>query len=385
MGKFDCVVVHYDEIGLKGKNKGHFEKLLMRNIGIKLRDLEPKVVKESGQLTIFFKDKADQGTVSDALSRVPGIAYFSFAMKCPLDIDELKKEAVKILSGIEFSSFRIDTRRHSKEYKLKSSEINAALGKAVVDALGKKVKLDNPDITLKAEISHKNAYLSCVSEQGVGGLPVDQRQKVVALLSGGFDSPVAAFMMMKRGCEVVLVHFRNKNQMAPFVEDKISDLARQLSKYQMRTVLHLVPFEELQNEIIMKVPADMRMLVYRKFMIRIASRIADSCKAKFLIIGDSLSQVSSQTIDNLEATYRGSGKHILSPLIGMNKREIMSIAERIGTHDISSRPYGDCCSYFLPKHPVLRADPKVLDEMESRFDAEKLTMKAIKDTEKEEF
>ena len=385
MEDFDCVVVHYDEIGLKGKNKGYFEKLLMGNIVVKLKDVKHKIVRESGQLTIFFREKADYKVVCDVLSRIPGIAYFSFARKCSLDIDELKEESVKILSGLEFSSFKIDARRHNKDYKLKSSEINAVLGEAVINALGKKVKLDSPDVALKVEISHKGAYLSCASIAGVGGLPVNSRQRVVALLSGGFDSPVAAFMMMKRGCEVILVHFRNSNQMAPFVEDKISDLAKQLSKYQMRTALYIVPFEDLQKEIIMKAPAEVRMLVYRRFMIRIASGIAESCKARFLVMGDSLSQVSSQTIENLEATYKVSSKHIFSPLIGMNKREIMSVAERIGTHDISSRPYGDCCSYFLPKHPVLRADSKILDRIESEFDIEKLVMNAIKDTKKEEF
>ena len=251
-------------------------------------------------------------------------------------------------------------------------ELNSKLGEVIIKALNKKVKMKSPDIMLKIELSKKSAYISNEDIKGVGGLPTNPQQKVVALLSGGFDSPVAAYLMMKRGCEVILVHFHNKNQASSSVESKITKLAEQLSKFQVKTKLYIVPFESLQKEIIMKVNSKLRMLVYRRFMLKIASEVAGMNKAKFLIVGDSLSQVASQTFENLEATYTGLDKHVLSPLIGLDKREIIEISKRIGTYEISAMPYGDCCSYFLAKHPTLKADVKLLEKNEALFDVDKL-------------
>ena len=177
-------------------------------------------------------------------------------------------------------------------------------------------------------------------------MPINPKQKVVVLLSGGFDSPVAAYMMMKRGCEVILVHCHNQNIASYSVRDKIERLAQCLSDFQPKTSLFMVPFEKIQKEIIINANSRIRMLVYRRFMLRIASRIATINKARFLVVGDSMSQVASQTIENLEATYIGSEKPILTPLIGMDKQEIIDIAAHIGTYETSKQPYGDCCSYF---------------------------------------
>ncbi len=385
MAKFDCVVVHYDEIFLKGNNRVYFEIMLAGNIKAKMAGLFKSLVRETAQITLELNDDANHDKVSDILSKVPGIAYFSFAKRSSLDMDKLKKEVVEFLEGVEFSTFKIDTRRHSREQGVKSMDMNSVLGEVVMNSCKKKVKLKDPDLTVKVEVSSKNVYLSYDCIEGVGGFPTNPKQKVVALISGGFDSPVAAFMMMKRGCEVVLVHFRNKNQMSSLVEGKISGLVKQLSKFQQHTVLYVVPFDGIQKEIIMKVQSDIRMLVYRRFMIKIASRIAEMNGAKFLVVGDSLSQVASQTLENLEATYIDSEKHILSPLIGLNKKEIIGISQRIGTFGISSQPYGDCCSYFLPKHPVLKARIGTLQKIEQGFDVESLVSDAVKNARVENF
>jgi len=386
---FNSVVVHYDEIGLKGDNRSSFELLLIDNIKAKAKDLVTSITRESGQITINLKESVKEGEtlerMKEVLEKMPGIAYFSFATKISNNIEEMKKHVLELLKEKEFETFRISAERHDKNYPLTSGEMNVSLGSVVVDALNKKVKLTNSDISIKVEVNNKSAYLSLENVPGVGGLPVDASQKVVALLSGGFDSPVAAFMMMKRGCEVVLVHFRNENQDSCGVEGKIRELADKLSRFQPKTVLYTVLFGDIQREIIMKAKAESRMLVYRRFMLRIASRIADYNNAKFLVVGDSLSQVASQTLTNLEATYKDSPKPVFSPLIGMNKKEIMVISKRIGTHDISAQPYGDCCSYFLPKHPVLRARSEDLDKVESDFDMEALIEKAAKEAIIEKF
>jgi tRNA uracil 4-sulfurtransferase len=373
----DTAIIHYAEIGIKGNNRSYFEDMLIDNIRKKIGELAESVERETGQITVNLAKNADVDRAKDILSRIPGIAYFSFAKKTGLEFEDIKKDALEFLEGKEFETFKVDSVRHDKTRGVKSQELNCLLGEEIINAYGKKVKMKNPDIMLKVEMSSKNAFISAEDIEGVGGIPTKKNQKVVVLLSGGFDSPIAAYLMMKRGCSVVLVHFQNRNQMTASVQDKIEKLASQLSKYQISTRLYIVPFDEIQKEIIANVHSTLRMLVYRKFMIKLASQIAEKEKARFLIVGDSLSQVASQTIENLEAVYYGSDKPILSPLIGMDKTEIIDIARKIGTFDISALPYGDCCSYFVPKHPELRAEPKEINDAVSGMDKEKLASDAV--------
>lgn len=382
---FDSIIIHYDEIGLKGGNRESFERLLVNNIKVKCGALIGSVNREFGQIMVDVKEDSNVNILRDIMSRIPGIANFSFAKKCSQNFEILKKEVVSLVGGREFSSFKVDTRRHNKKYNMNSIEMSALLGEKILEEHKAKVKMKEPELIVKVEVTDKNIYVSTESITGVGGLPVDPSQKVVALLSGGFDSPVAAYMLIKRGCDVILVHFQNSNQLATAVKGKIERLAEQLSKYQLKTKLYIVPFEDIQKELIMKVRADMRMLVYRRFMIKIASKIAEIEKARFLIVGDSFSQVASQTMRNLEATYKNSPKHILSPLIGMDKKEIIELSKKIGTYEISALPYGDCCSYFLPKHPMLNADAEMLDAAEAEFDVDKLVDEAVKNAKKSVF
>ena len=308
---------------------------------------------------------------------VPGIANFSFAVKTAQDIEEIKEAAIKLSKESDAETFKIESRRSNKDFQLTSMQINVEVGSVIE----KKAKMVNPDLTIKIEITNKDAFISDNIHKGPGGLPTNPKQKVIAMLSGGFDSPVAAYMMMKRGCNVILVHFQNENQMTGAVKNKIKELAEQLSKYQITTKLYIVPFGDIQKEIIQKVQADMRMLIYRRLMIAISETIAKKEEAKFVVVGDSLSQVASQTLENLEATYQGAKMNILSPLIGMDKTEIIDLSKDIGTYDISVQPYGDCCSYFVPKHPQLRANPELLDKILEEFDIEDLMEKSIEAAE----
>lgn len=367
-------IIHYDEIGLKGGNRIHFEQWLVRNIKAKAGSVVESCVRESGHLTAKVNDVEKARKV---LAAMPGIAFFSFAERVEIDIDEITKVSLQALKGIKFDTFKVDTRRSDKGFELNSMQVNQIVGEAVVNKYKKKAKMKNPDLTLKIQVSNKFAYISTENIDGVGGLPTQPKNKVVTLLSGGYDSPVAAFLMMKRGCEVVMVHFQNSGQMKNAVQDKIVKLAKQLSNYQVNTRLYIVPFEKLQKEIIMKVKAELRMLVYRKFMIKIASEIAKKERARFLVVGDSLSQVASQTIHNLEATYANSGTNILSPLIGMDKKDIINISKKIGTYKISELPYGDCCSFFVPKHPELKATTRILDMAVEGFDVSSLVENAV--------
>ena len=385
---FDNVVIHYDEIGLKGNNRSQFEHLLIGNIKAKLGDYASGFVREDGQISIGLaqKDGAAVDAVRQRLSCVPGIAYFSFTRKTGRGMDEIRDVCAAMAAGRDFSTFKIDTRRHDKRLELTSVQINALVGAHILGLMpDKKVRMEGADLVIKVEITNKAAYVSADRFPGVGGFPSDPRQKVVALLSGGFDSPVAAYMMMKRGCEVLLVHFLNENRESDVVEHKVRALAERLSAFQQRTRLFIVEFGKIQSSIIMNVPAAMRMVVYRKFMLRISALIARRFKAPFLVVGDSLSQVASQTIENLQAVYEGSDKHVLSPLIGFDKKEIIAVARAIGTYDVSSGKCPDLCSYYLPKHPALRVRRAELEELETQFDVEELVREAARDARVIEF
>ncbi len=386
-----AAVLHYAEIGLKGGNRRHFEDILMRNVKSKLGLHMVGYRRESGQISVDLArvegeevsfEQPDFDFIADNLKRIPGIAYFHFAKRVSSDIDDLKKTVVDFASEHDFTTFKVDCRRPNKNYPMKSMDVNIILGSEINQKLsGKKVQMKNPDLMLRIELQKEDAYLSAGGVRGVGGLPTDQQQKVVLLLSGGLDSPVAGYMMMKRGCEVILTHYKNDNQMSGAVQDKIEQLAKQLSRYQVRTKLYVIPFEELQKEIIMNVKASERMLVYRKVMLNLSSRIADEHKALFLVTGDNFSQVASQTYENLAATYADCPKHIFAPLMGLDKNEVIAISKEIETYDISSLPYGDCCSFFLPKHPQLKATSDMLRNHINSFDLDELGKKAIEEAE----
>lgn len=372
------VIIHYDEIGLKGGNRPYFERALSENIKTALgRDLIG-ADREYGQAIISLKKGVREGKIAEKLLLIPGIANFTFGERAKLSMAELKKKAVKVAKDAKPKTFKIETKRHNKLFKKKSPEINAKVGEAVLKEMPSlKVKMKDAELLITIEICNKHAYVSTKKHEGLGGLPVGTAGKVVSLVSGGLDSPVASFLMMKRGARCILVHFRNRLQMEKSVQDKVEKIAKTLAKVQGETKLHIVPFEELQREIIANIPAEYRMLVYRRFMLRISEGVAGLEKAKALVTGDSLSQVASQTLDNIGAVYSSVKMPVLSPLMGLNKREIVDISKEIGTYETSILPYGDCCSYFVPKHPSTKTTAEKLDSLEKALKAEKLVEAAF--------
>ncbi len=361
-------IIHYDEIGLKGKNRGKFENQLVDNI----KHLG-KVKKDFGYIVLDAED------VDEELSLIPGIAYFGNALKADLDLEDVGLKIKSLLQGKEFGTFRIGCSRHNKSFSKTSQQVNEILGGVVLDNFDCKVDLTNPVLTVYVEVCNKEIYVYIEKVLGVGGLPVGSAGKVVCLLSGGLDSPVASFLMMKRGCKVVFVHFVNKTQQSCAVKNKISELVNVLSKVQGESKLYMVPFDEIQQEIISKVDSKDRMVVYRRFMVRISELVLKKEGALGLVTGDSLSQVASQTLQNLDCVYSVHDGVILSPLIGMNKQEIVDIARKIGTYEVSILPYGDCCSFLIDKHPVIKGRRKDFDRIDAGLDlglAEKAFEKA---------
>lgn len=358
----DCFVIHYGEIGIKGKNRIFFEKKLVENVE---RIVRIRAKRKFGRIEAEYKESAEE-----RLKKIPGIRYFAPALKVEKDVEKIKEASLKVLPE-SFESFKVEASRSDKTFSLTSPEINNLVGEFIKEKTGKKVNLKYADVKVYIEICENEAYVYSKKIKGVGGLPVGTAGRVVSLLSGGIDSPVAAFFAMKRGCETTVVHFFNETLHSKDVRKKIVMLAEKLAEFQGSMKLYMVPFESIQIEIIREVPAKLRMIAYRRSMMRIANFIAEKEKAKAIITGDCLSQVASQTLDNLAVVYSASNLPVLSPLIGMDKEEIVEIAKKIGTYEISILPYEDCCSLLVSKHPETRVRREDVEKYEVYVELEK--------------
>ena len=371
------VVVHYEEIGTKGKNRSMFEKKLVDNIRSSLSKNSYESIKRSyGRILIELKldNKVD---IKEILKKISGIANFSFAVKAELDIEDIKKELLKIAEKNKEKTFRISSRRGHKEFPYDSQKLNEELGAYLVEKCDMKVSLSKPEIAFFVEITEKGAFIYTDKIKGIGGLPVGATGKVVSLISGGLDSPVAAWKMFRRGCSVVFVHFNNETLNKSGVEDKIVKLVEKLSHYQFKTRLYLIPFGRLQNEIIKVIPSKYRMIVYRRVMFKIAEKILENEKALGFVTGDSVAQVASQTLENIKVIYASAKSPVLSPLIGENKKDIIKIAEEIGTFELSTLPYEDCCSFLIDKHPETKAKLENIEKLEENLKINNLIEESI--------
>ena len=360
---------------MKGRNREFFENKLVQNI--KQATKIKKVVRKYGRLLL-----ETEKDVTEILKKIPGIAFFAKVERAKLDIADINKTAEKILKKEKGHTFTIKTKRSNKNFPLKSPDVNKEIVKYVEKKLGKSGEYKNAEIKLFVDITDKEVFLYSNKIKGIGGLPVRSCDSLVCLLSGGLDSPVAAYMMMKRGCEIIFVHFYNDKLQKN--TDKIEELAEQLTKYQLKTKIYLIPFGELQQELILKVPAKTRMIIYRRYMIKIANKISEKEKIEGLVTGDNLGQVASQTVANLKCAYAASKIPVFSPLIGLNKEEIMNIAKEIGTYDISIKKYADCCSYLVPQHPETRGHLKTIEKIEQEIDA-KIVEKVLKKAKIKEY
>ena len=371
-------LIHYHEIALKGKNRSFFLKQLAANLQMASRDLDVGPLRRpAGRLFLEMKEGTSWEALRERLSRVFGIANFAAASRVLPDLDLLSKSIEEEISGRQFASFAVAARRAFKTFPHTSQEINQMIGARVKLASGAKVNLSNPDLTIYIEVLPNEAFYYFEKIRGPGGLPVGVSGTVVCLLSGGIDSPVAAYRMMKRGCRVVFVHFHSQPFADRTSQEKAIDLAQRLTRYQFASRLYLVPFGETQQEVVARVTSRFRILVYRRLMLRIAEEIAQKEGAQALVTGESLGQVSSQTIENIAAIEEAATLPILRPLVGMDKEEITEQAQQIGTYDISIIPDQDCCSMFAPRQVVTRATDKEISLAESTLDLGPLVQGAL--------
>lgn len=377
------IICHYHEIGLKGKNRKFFEEALVKNTKRALPAGTYEIVKRiSGRILIELTKKGEKNKkeIIKTLKNVFGIAYFAFAVKTEQNIKSIQTTVHNLLKNKSFKTFRITTKRSNKDFPFNSQEVNEKIGERIYVKLKKEVDLKNPDLTCFIEIVEKSAYIYLEKIKGPGGLPVGVSGKGILLLSGGIDSPVAAFYAFKRGISLGFVHFFAHPYTNNASIEKVIEIIRVLKKFQPRTRLYLVPFGKIQQEILLKAPDKLRIILYRRLMVRIAEKIAQKEKAKALITGDSIGQVASQTLENLGVIQETVNLPIIRPLACLDKEEIIQKAKEIGTYEISILPHQDCCARFLPKHPETKANLEEIKKAENNLNITKLVKEAIKET-----
>lgn len=375
----DVLVIHYHEISLKGRNRDFFEDTLGRNLKRALRGTGyDRIRRGFGRITVDFKAANRLADAVERASKVFGIANIGVGRRVAQDIHEIGAVALELMEAAPFESFAVRARRSHSTFAMKSSEINEIIGQRIKDATGAPVRLKEPDATVYIEVFGNTALVYRRRIRGLGGLPVGTSGRMIALLSGGIDSPVASWRMALRGAEVEFLHFHGRPYTDPSSIRQVEELLDVLVRYQLRGLLHLVPLGDAQKEIVLHSPANLRVVLYRRTMMRIAAALATQREAQALITGDSLGQVASQTVENIN-TVSGSipGVQVFRPLIGMDKMEIIKTAQAIGTFDISTRKYQDCCVLFEPRSPITRATATAADRAEDELDVEALAGKAL--------
>jgi thiamine biosynthesis protein ThiI len=388
-----CLLVHYHEISLKGGNRPLFLRHLVRNLERVTADLGPsRVVQLPGRIMVDLEAHPDPLAALARARKVCGIANLAVAYRVSPTLDALKSTVARLVEGRQFPSFRISARRAFKTYPLTSVELNRELGSFVLErvgtragGVGTRVDLENPALNIHVEVLPHEAFVYTDREPGPGGLPVGVSGTVLALLSGGFDSPVAAWRMMKRGCRVVFVHFHSAPYLPVTSQEKARRLVERLTEWQYFSRLFLAPFGEIQREVVLSVPPPGRVVVYRRLMVRIAEALARAVSAQALVTGESLGQVASQTLANLSRIDEVATLPILRPLIGMDKQEIADEARRLGTFEISAEPDQDCCSLFVPRHPATRLTPEETMGLEARLQLDRLVQAGVDGAQEETF
>ncbi len=377
------IICHYDEIALKGKNRDYFEKKLVENIIYKLTKeigcLESwKVKRVAGRILVHIERELEKETNKFLILReVFGIVNFSFAIESSQSIWEMKNICWKLLKEKTFDNFRITASRSDKNFPLTSEEINKEVGAFIVEKTNSKVKLKDSQLECYIELSNKKAFVYTDKIAGAGGLPVGSGGKCLALLSGGIDSPVAAYYILKRGARVDFIHFHSLPYTSVASNEKVLALAQELSKFQRQSKVFMVPFAKIQQQIVTTCPEKLRVVLYRRLMMKIAEAVVRKNKCLALVTGEVLSQVASQTLENIFVTDAAVNLPVFRPLIGMDKLEIIKKAQEIGTYETSILPHDDCCTRFVPKHPETKANLEEVRLAEEKLDIVGLVREAI--------
>lgn len=379
----NTILIRYGEIFLKGNNRGYFESALAKNIRTALENFKFKFVRAQNRFLLEDYDEAYETDIIDKLTKIFGIHSVSVAVKVKSTEEELEKAAVLMMKD-KSGTFRVTVNRADKKIQKSSMELAAQLGGAVLES--------NPNLTVNLHVFDTDLYVDIRENglsylftdkiMGAGGMPVGTAGAGMVLLSGGIDSPVAAYMMAKRGLKLHAIHFHSAPYTSEMAKQKVVDLACIVKNYSGPIVLHVIPFTDVQLKIHEKCPAELMITIMRRFMMRIAERIAKANSCGALITGESLGQVASQTMESITVTNGViEDLPVFRPLIGMDKTEIMDIARNIDTYDTSILPYEDCCTVFLPKNPVIRPKLETVLKAEAKLDVETLIAACIENQE----
>jgi thiamine biosynthesis protein ThiI len=391
----NSIVVHYKELALKGRNRPWFIQHLVRNLRSALHDLDVVAVRSlMGRIDIALgaasnADSADgrlaRDEVRDRVRRVFGIANFSYAGRAPHDFDALASAILRDLGDTHAESFRASARRADKRLPFTSPQIEREVGGRIKDAKGWRVDLDDPALTIHLEMMPDHAWYFFGKEPGAGGLPTGTGGRVACLLSGGIDSPVAAYRMMRRGCPVLLIHFHSYPILSRASQEKVRELAGMLTRYQQHMRVYMVAFGEIQQLVVLSVSPPLRVVIYRRLMMRIAQELAKRAGAHALVTGEVIGQVASQTLENMTTIGSVATLPVFRPLIGMDKDEITAEAQRLGTYAISIIEDQDCCQLFTPKHPATKARVRDIEIAEQGLPIDEIVRRAVEGAAVEEF
>lgn len=377
----EIILIKLGELVLKGLNRKTFEAALVRNIRHRIDRLGSFDIRLSqSTITIFPKGEADLDEVAEKIGKVFGIAAYSRACVAEKKMDSILPACAEYLSGElnQAATFKVESKRSDKSFPLKSPEISAEVGGFLLEEFPHlRVDVHNPDLVVTVEVRDYGAYIHGSSIPGAGGMPVGTSGKAALLISGGIDSPVAAWSMAKRGLELVPVHFASPPYTSERAEQKVVDLLTKVSEYSGRMILQVVPFAHIQEQIMEKCPEEFFTIIMRRFMMSIAERLANEAGAEALITGESLGQVASQTMRAIACTDAVVNMPVFRPLIGMDKTEIIQISRRIETFDISIQPFEDCCTVFTPKHPRTKPHLRFVEAAEEQLDSAALIQEAV--------
>lgn len=387
MNEQNILIVRCGEVALKGMNKPYFERMLVDRIRRNLKAFKGVDIKrQEGLIFVRAEKDLDIDAIIKETAKVFGVASISKAVEAEPNLDAIGEAAVEYMMdlietrGVE--TFKVEAKRADKNFPIKSPEIGRIIGaKVLVGCKVLKVNVHEPDVLLHVDVRHDKAYIYEGKVNGFGGLPLGTNGKGMVLLSGGIDSPVAAWMMAKRGMMIEAVHFHSYPYTSPRAQEKVEDLAKILATYVGKFKMHTINLLPIQEQIVMNCPEEETTILVRRFMMRIAEKIAEKNDCMMLITGENLGQVASQTAESLVVTDASVSKPVMRPLIAMDKTDIMDKAKEIGTYEKSIEPYEDCCTVFLPKHPTTKPKLEKILESESKLDCEALIEAAVASAE----
>lgn len=381
MINYDHIMVRFGELGTKGKNKKDFIKLLGQNIKRRLSDYPSLKVEIRYDHIYVALNGMDAEKIIEIMQDISGIQTLSLVYRCEKDIDVIIKSALELISNTEGKTFKVKAKRSDKSFPLTSDEIIRKVAPAILKTDKYKVDVHNPDILVSIEIRDEGAYIFTKNYPGAGGYPLGVAGKGMMMLSGGIDSPVATYLLMKRGVKIECIHFASPPYTNVGVIYKLEDILSKLNKYQPRIRLHIVPFTKLQEAIYDNVPESYCITIMRRMMYRLASRLANNRNCPIIANGESVGQVASQTLQSMKVINEVTNLPVIRPCATMDKLDIIKIAKKIDTFDISIRPYEDCCTIFTPKRPKTMPRLYTVEELEKSFDYESLIKEALNNIE----